>query len=283
MLVFMRIARRYLALAFVCSGFSLHALAVSPDQEAYTQCVTTATSGKATVDEALAACSGPASRGATGAMYALGVLLSKSARATDRMASVSWLEKAANAGHALAAFRLAKANLDGASEAERATGTKWLRFAACSGYTPAEEMAKARGISAVMSDCPARALADFEGTWAGELAGLKADDPVRLVQISVRGNAVHVLTKATDKWIEVKAGKFTMSQLGPSLMITALDSGWDLDGQWIESWSFALLRLAPNEVFTTFTRSVNNPNLPTNLEWRFFTSVSEGRLLRQQK
>ena len=268
-----------LTCTFVLTQALLHAsVCFAADQAAYTQCVTAATSGHANVDEALAACAGPAAEGTTGAMYALGVLHLK--KPTGRADAVRWLTSAAKSGHPAAAFELAKLSLDTATTGDDDESLRWLRFAACSGYKKAEDLARTRGVSTTLAECPARALRDFAGIWTGELTSVKSADDKRSLRLSITPSGVDVFMLADGEWIKVKPGKFATTEGGASLLVTAVDSGWDLDGQWFESWSFAILRLSEREAFASFTRTVNNVNMPATLDWRFFTSIAEGRLSR---
>jgi hypothetical protein len=70
---------------------------------------------------------------------------------------------------------------------------------------------------------------------------------------------------SSQGWIEVKPGQFTARQADDSLVISALDSGWDLDGKWVESWTIHLLRLSDQEAVINFVRTVNSLHVPAAL------------------
>jgi len=78
----------------------------------------------------------------------------------------------------------------------------------------------------------------------------------------------------------VKPGKFTVSQLDETVVVSVLDSGSDFDGKWIETWSITFLRLTEKEAVVNYIRTVNNRDMPSTFSWRTFTTVAEGRMKR---
>jgi hypothetical protein len=71
--------------------------------------------------------------------------------------------------------------------------------------------------------------------------------------------------------------------LKQSAAITAFDSGWDFDGEWIESWTIQLLRVGLDDARVSYLRTVNNPHMPAAISWRTFSSISEGSARRARK
>jgi len=74
----------------------------------------------------------------------------------------------------------------------------------------------------------------------------------------------------------VKPGRFRIETHKQSATVTAVDLGFDFDGEWIESWTIQLLRLGVDEAHVAYLRTVNNPHMPRGFSWRAFSSFSEG-------
>jgi hypothetical protein len=245
------------------------------DKAAYARCTTTASSGKADVDEAIAACVTSAQEDVPGAMYVLGALLLKKA---DRHAeALSWLEKAAKAGHPAAALALAKLYLDSEDKAVIEHGRALLRTAACSGYPEAVKLAQAKSLSLAMMNCRSGVYSNFVGTWSGTLKSVKSgEEGGSELRVVIDESGAHVFFRLNNSWAEAKPGKFSLTSKDGTAVISTLDTGWDFDGEWIETWEIHLLRLDTSEAFVNLTRTVNNPDMPPTMAWRTFTTVSEG-------
>ena len=110
----------------------------------------------------------------------------------------------------------------------------------------------------------------------------KSDRLMESYKVTIQGSAVRVFVKSDDEWIEAKPGKFTFTQLEQSATIAATDSGWDFDGKWIESWTLQFMRTGPNDAAVAYLRTVNNPNLPDQFNWRAFSSFAKGEAHRRQ-
>jgi hypothetical protein len=66
-------------------------------------------------------------------------------------------------------------------------------------------------------------------------------------------------------------------------VISTLDSGWDLDGKWVETWTIQLLRLSDQEAVINFVRTVNNLHIPAASTLKVMTSMAEGKAIRSSK
>lgn len=84
-----------------------------------------------------------------------------------------------------------------------------------------------------------------------------------------------------ESWVETKPGKFRANQVDDTLIVSATDSGWDLDGKWTEAWTVQLLRTTPQEADLVFLRTVNNIHVPEWTGFRTFTTVAQGRATRK--
>jgi hypothetical protein len=256
------------------------------DPAAYQRCVSAVQEGAAGVAKALSECDGPAKEGIPGAQYAMGALLVNRAGTGDVEQGVKWLESAVAAGSPPAAFHLATVYLQKGDAESVARGRQLFRSAACAGYPPALSALREGGASVESLACQPAADTDFTGDWVAELKWQKTE-PVgeggQALKLSIGGGTVHVHMKAGDAWVEVKEGKFSMSQLDQTLTISAADSGWDFDGKWIESWTIQLLRTGADSATVSFLRTVNNPHVPGRLSWRTFSTLAEGKARRTAK
>jgi hypothetical protein len=256
------------------------------DEAAYQSCTTAATKPNGDPKEALAACAGPAAQGIPGAQYAMGALLLKTANGGVPPEATMWLEKAVASGHAGAAYMLALALTRGKDPANQERIRQLKTMAACGDYSQALADIKRAGITKEQLHCPSRVDADFTGEWSGALQWTKtspaADHGPELKVVIAAGNA-KVFMKRDSDWIEVKPGKFRMTQVEETAVITVIDEGSDFDGIWIEAWDIHLLRLNADEAVMSFLRTVNNRDMPAALSWRTFSTVAEGRVHRSSK
>ena len=158
----------------------------------------------------------------------------------------------------------------------------------------------------------ARALrsASFEGKWSGTTKclydpGLWPDDLCGtdwVVEISTggavkvltwhgfvveisRGGAVKVqqITRSKDgkeTKSDISGKNFQFRKVETSAVITALDSGNDEDGHWVETWDFAMTLKDPDHMIVHWTRIVNNLDLPLEQKGSKFSVVEMGELTR---
>jgi len=266
-----------LSVALVSSAFA--AETVDPKAEYY-RCTEAATTPKMDSKEAIAACRGPAGTGAPGAQYALALLLLKTAKDEVVPEATALLEKAAASGHAGAAYALAMLLDRKKDPALRERTGQLLRASACGDYPTALEALKIAGGTKEQLRCPPRADADFSGQWTGKLHWTIVSKPNNTefeMKVVINGAAVSVFTQGEKDFVEVKPGKWRMTQLEQTAILTALDEGSDLDGVWIEAWDIHLLRISPDEAVINFIRAVDNRDMPASLSWKTFTVVAQGR------
>jgi hypothetical protein len=258
------------------------------DAKAYEKCVVLATQDRAALGKAIDVCRAPAEVGIPGAQYALGVALLSRNEAGDHTRGVEWLEKAAGAGSPAAAFALAGVLLQEDSPASKERGRNLLRTAICAGYPYAISALEQGGGTRENVGCQPSPQENFDGEWIADLKWLKsgavaADTPAYQLKMVLSGNNVQVFRQAESKWVEVKPGQFKLERLKQSAAITAFDSGWDFDGEWIESWTIQLLRVGIDDARVSYLRTVNNLHMPAAIRWRTFSSISEGSAHRTKQ
>jgi hypothetical protein len=272
-----------LSIAVVRTAFA----ADEVDAAAYSRCTEAATNPKTQPKEALAACSGPAAQGVPGAQYAMGAILLNSAKGEVSPEASVWLEKAIASGHAGAAYVLARLLTNKGQTADRARVTQLMILSACGGYKPALADFEKVNKTKEQLKCSPRADTDFSGEWSGAVkwsksgpvSGADASTDVRIV---IGQGQPRVFMKYGD-WREVKPGKWRLSQLEETMILSSLDSGSDFDGIWIEAWDFHLLRLNVDEAAVSYMRTVNNRDMPASLSWRTFTTTAQGHIRRSSK
>jgi hypothetical protein len=131
-----------------------------------------------------------------------------------------------------------------------------------------------------------RPLGTIDGTWQGSLTGISGATLAKssssfTIRIVVAGTAAQVFVQDNDgSFQEVKPGRFHAVQLGPSGMIAAIDSGHDNDGEWFETWDFAVTLKDHNTLIANFYRVVNNADLPLSIRDSTFSTGAAGELLR---
>ena len=227
------------------------------------------------VDQAVRTCTEPANQGIPGAQYGLGVLLVNQRDAGQFQVGLRWLEKAHTAGNPAAAFALYTIYSQRHTDEAGRRAHDLFQEAACAGY-PAAVSALMRQSSEVQ--CPPKT--DFTGEWLAEMKWVKTDVPTQgtiTLKIAVASdNTARVFTKTSSGWTEVKPGRFKLSVLDQTAVVSALDSGWDFEGKWIESWSLQLLRSGSDSATASFFRTVNNVHIPSPVPWRTFSVLAEG-------
>ncbi|MEA2570856.1 MAG: hypothetical protein QOI24_2857 [Acidobacteriota bacterium] len=250
---------------------------------AYSRCTTAAMKPGADPADGIVACKEPAEAGVPGAQYAMGALLINRANGVASPEAVQWLERAVAAGHPGSAYILASV----LASKNPARAAELLRVAACGEYTPALNEFQKRGLTFDRTTCLPRRDTDFSGEWSGKLPWVKvapgSTSTGLELKVAFSGSDVKVFMRHEDAWIEVKPGLFKVARLDETAVVSVLDSGSDFDGKWIESWSLTLMRISDDEAVVTFSRTVNNRDMPGTLAWRTFSTAAEGRMKRSAK
>ncbi len=248
----------------------------SVDLDAYGKC-TEAGRARATPSVVMAACKETADKGIPAAQYVIGVTF-LNADGVKSPQALEWLTRAAATGHPPAQHALAMIKMSSAVESDRSEGRELMRQSACSGFPQASQLLENAKIPRAQLHCD-DSPTNFNGTWNMALVTTKAPPagtPKLNYRILIENDASKVFYEADGKWIESKPGKFRLIREGQTAVISSIDSGWDFDGQWIETWSFYLLRTGNKTAFASFVRTVNNPHLPPSLNWKAFSFFADG-------
>jgi hypothetical protein len=275
-------------IASLCGFFivGIALLAQSIDLQAYSKCTGFALSTEPPPPEAVQTCLNPARQGLPGAQYALAAILLAQSKSGPPPDAIEWLEKAVRAGHPPAAHLLAAIYLRSGQQDLQARGRELLKFAVCSGYPPAQTMRSIIVSDNAQLDCAGSGPVSFNGTWTSSLKWVQQSPVLGSapeLRLTLSNNEVKIYMHSGQEWIEVKPGKFEVRQADDTLVISTLDSGWDLDGKWVESWTIHLLRLSDKEALINFVRTVNNLHMPAASTLKVLTSVAEGKAIRSGK
>jgi hypothetical protein len=230
------------------------------------------------IADVLAKCEEPANGGVPGAEYAVGAMLVARNSGNDMTRGVEWLEKAVAAGSPPAAYHLAGVLVSKKTEESITRGRELFKYAVCAGYPPALSELEREGVSKASISCAPDTDTDFTGEWIVSLRWDKKAPAVSTesYRVSIAGGTARVSMKIGGAWTEVKPGKFSLAQQEQSLTVSTMDSGWDSDGKWIESWNIQFMRTGADEATVAFLRTVNNPYLPPRFGWRTFSNFVEG-------
>lgn len=254
------------------------------DTAQFSKCKSFAMQTSPDVASARAVCTPLADLGLPAAQFALGAVLVNS-EGLESKDGVQWLEKAAATGHPPSHFFLTTVYASSQDEEKRGRAREYMRSAVCSGYPAALRVLEKENVQKTALNCEPE-QPGFDGVWTLKLQSAKPS-PVGTTDFDYRVEVTGATAKAfllkDGKWTEFKPGSFKTQQLDDTLVVTSLTSGWDLDGKWIESWVFQILRLSADTAAVTFTRTVNNPHLPSQFDYRTFTIEAEGNATRSKE
>ncbi len=128
----------------------------------------------------------------------------------------------------------------------------------------------------------AQDVATLDGTWEGSLtmvhgAGLRQQDsPPQTWRLVINGDTARAFILRGGKVEEIKPGKFRLPRDRSNAVMTAVDSGRDTDGEWIETEAFELLFKSPGDVLVTFAGAVNNVSEPLDKPTSKFMTLRTG-------
>lgn len=234
-------------------------------------------------DEVIAKCERAALHNVPGAVYALGAFLANRGTPESVARGEEWLRKAVALGSTATAWHLATILADRPDEASVKHAQGLFQRAVCEGYPPALEALSKQGLRKDDARCTPNPYTDFSGEWIIRITSDNNTPSTAVAdryRIVVSTGAVRVYYEVNDRWVEAKAGKFAIAQNDEFATVSVMDSGWDLDGKWIESWTIQLMRLGMDEANVAFLRTVDNPDLPRDLSWRTFSRFAEGTASR---
>ena len=245
---------------------------------------------------AIRACQQPAEAGITGAQYALGELLAAEGPTRNLKAAVRWYRLAAEGGNPAAQYALALILANGLGvDVDHAAALHYLGMSYCAGFPVAVETVETQETDPTQFGCAAVAPPALDGVWSGELtrvdaspgAGGAKGEPVAL-RLTIGGiggiggdEAVTVEIRDGAAWTEVKPGRFHLERRQGSAVAYSLDDGWDFDGNWVEAWTFSLVHVDGATLAATWSRTVENLQVPAASGRRTITEVATGRLARE--
>ena len=128
----------------------------------------------------------------------------------------------------------------------------------------------------------------MEGTWEGILSYQSAQglynpgwsaDCWRFIISS--GVAKVFMKRDNGAFHEVKPGKYKLQIFMANALITAIDSGDDKDGTWVETEAFILTQVDGNKLGAILAGAVNNIDVPTDQITSKFFYTATGEMLRQ--
>ena len=161
--------------------------------------------------------------------------------------------------------------------ADQEEGAKLLRKAACSGFSSRSVDGEGGGHArAAPMRWVSHELQRYMAARAHANQTAPAGAPPLDYRVTIENDTAKVFYELDGKSIEAKPGKFRIVRQGQTTVISSFDSGWDFEGQWIETWTFHLLRTSEKSAFVNFVRTVNNPYLPVTFNWKTFSVVAEG-------
>jgi hypothetical protein len=135
-------------------------------------------------------------------------------------------------------------------------------------------------------------LGPLNGTWEGELAvvdyrNMAEPDrsklsPTTWRRLVIQEAAAKVFYKTKEGEVrEVKPGAFRVQRHLSNAVVTAIDSGQDKDGTWVETWLFAVTQKDRTTLTVEAARLVNNVNLPLTVPYSKFALAWAGELQRK--
>jgi len=128
-------------------------------------------------------------------------------------------------------------------------------------------------------------LGSLDGTWEGELTYQEKDNEGKAKQTSMRvvinGTDGKVFLTSGGKNDEVKPNAFRVHRHLTNAVVLAIDSALDDEGLWVETWSIVVTLKDRDTLMTTYSRTVNNANLPLSVKHSKFSSVATGEMKRK--
>jgi len=136
-----------------------------------------------------------------------------------------------------------------------------------------------------------REVGSLEGTWEGKLEVIdgssnrnKQSDSFERTKAAYAKSPFRIRFRDQSASVyfgetEVKPGSFHTQIYMTNAVVFATDTGEDNDGQWVETWDFAVTKKNPETLIACFSRVVNNLDLPDGNNSKFFV-VLVGELHR---
>ena len=279
-----------LAAAIAAAGVAVLSARAGASLSPYERCTEAMVADPVDAPAAIRACQQPAEAGITGAQYALGELLAAEGPTRNLKAAVRWYRLAAEGGNPAAQYALALILANGLGvDADRPAALRYLGMSYCAGFPVAVEAVESQQVDPARFGCAADSPPGLDGVWSGELtrvdasagAGGAKGEPLAL-RLSIGGDdefAVEIRDGAA--WTEVKPRRFQLVRRKGSAVAYSLDDGWDFDGNWVEAWTFNLVPVDGTTLAATWSRTVENLQVPAASGRRTIHEMATGRLARE--
>jgi hypothetical protein len=133
--------------------------------------------------------------------------------------------------------------------------------------------------------------ASYDGVWVGATRclydpGLVSENECGIgLSLSISGDAFQVQqtlrnVRGGETKLELNAPRVQFTRLATNAVATAMDSGNDEDGSWVETWSFVMTLKGPDKMIVHWTRVVNNLDMPVDAKASKFSAAGMGELVR---
>jgi hypothetical protein len=101
--------------------------------------------------------------------------------------------------------------------------------------------------------------------------------PAYKLKIKISGDSVEVYMPVNKDWKLIDR-KFIISKTKSNAVLFNTKSGWDFEGEWVETWNITLTKFNKNKMGMHFIRQVNNLHLPTGTDHSKFSFVNISEL-----
>jgi hypothetical protein len=132
---------------------------------------------------------------------------------------------------------------------------------------------------------PASAVSgSLDGTWEGDLTFLRGatlspkGSATLRYRITIEDSAVHVYIVEPQEVREIKRGALHIERLMSNAVISAIESGKDDAGTWVETLVITVTRENGTTLLANLARQVNNIDLPQGSDDSKFTKEAAGEL-----
>jgi hypothetical protein len=133
--------------------------------------------------------------------------------------------------------------------------------------------------------------ASYDGSWTGATQclfdpGLVSDNACDIgLTFNISGDTFQVQQtlrniRGGETKLELNAPRVLFTRLATNAVATAMDSGNDEDGSWVETWSFVMTLKGPDKMIVHWTRVVNNLDMPADAKASKFSAAGMGELVR---
>jgi hypothetical protein len=136
----------------------------------------------------------------------------------------------------------------------------------------------------------AQDFGSLDGTWQGQMKWLDTGSKQRhgdpfTQRIIIQGQGARVFRFKGEqadeiKWDTAKEWQFQVQRKGTNAVLSAINSGRDDDGVFVETWVFALTQKDRNTVISSLLWVMNNNNLPLSVDYSKFSLAATGELRR---